>query len=266
MSSGYEQNRRAWDDYVRQRTSHTLPASERDFQNPAPIINPCGWLPDGVAGKRVLCLAAGGGKHSVLFAAAGAVVTVVDLSPQMLAQDRQLAAERQLKVTVLEASMDDLSALSEAAFDLVIQPVSTCYVPDIAAVYRQVARVTAPGGVYISQHKQPVSLQAEVKPGPGQRYALTEPYYRAGPLPPVTGSVHREAGSVEFLHRWEELIGGMCRNGFVIEDLVEPKHANPQAEPGSWAHRSCYVPPYVTIKSRRTAQPVSIATSRLWTP
>jgi ubiquinone/menaquinone biosynthesis C-methylase UbiE len=150
MSLGYEQNRRAWDDYVRQRTSHTIPATERDFQNPAPIINPCGWLPDGVMGKRVLCLAAGGGKHSILFAMAGAVVTVVDLSPQMLALDRQMAAERSLKINVVEASMDDLSTLTEASFDIVIQPVSTCYVPDIAAVYRQVARVTASGGLYIS--------------------------------------------------------------------------------------------------------------------
>jgi hypothetical protein len=85
-------------------------------------------------------------------------------------------------------------------------------------------------------------------------------------LPSVTGSVHREAGSVEFLHRWEELIGGLCRNGFVIEDLVEPKHANPQAEAGTWGHRSCYLTPYVTLKARRTAQPIAAAAKTLWTP
>ena len=42
----------------------------------------------------MLCLAAGGGKQSALYAAAGAEVTVVDLSPEMLALDRQVAAER----------------------------------------------------------------------------------------------------------------------------------------------------------------------------
>jgi SAM-dependent methyltransferase len=266
MSGGYEQNRRAWDDYARQRTPHTLPASERDLQHPGPVINPCGWLPEGVAGRRVLCLAAGGGRHSILFALAGAVVTVVDLSPQMLAQDRQLAAARNLKVEVIEGSMDDLGMLGEAAFDIVIQPVSTCYVPDIVAVYRQVARVMAAGGLYISQHKQPASLQAEAKPSVDQRYGLTESYYRVGPLPPVTGSAHREAGSVEFLHRWEDLLGGLCRNGFVIEDLVEPKHAVAQAEPGSWGHRSGFLPPYITIKARRTAQLVTAAVPRIWVP
>ena len=100
--------------------------------------------------------------------------------------------------------------------------------PDVLAVYREVARVTVAGGLYISQHKQPTSLQASVEPSP-RGYELIEPYYRRGPLPPVEGSPHREAGTLEFLHRWEELLGGMCRAGFAIEDLLEPVHADEQA-------------------------------------
>ena len=59
-------------------------------------------------------------------------------------------------------------------------------------------------------------------------YELVEPYYRSGPLPPVVNSPHREEGTLEFLHRWEELIGEMCRSGFMIEDLLEPVHADAQ--------------------------------------
>jgi hypothetical protein len=44
----------------------------------------------------------------------------------------------------------------------------------------------------------------------------------------------------------------MCRSGFVIEDLLEPLHARPDALPGSFAHRSRYVAPYVRVKARRT--------------
>ena len=106
-----------------------------------------------------------------------------------------------------------------------IQPVSTCYVPDLTRVYREVARVTVAGGLYISQHKQPPSLQASTEPT-AAGYPLTEPYYRTGPLPEVVGSPHREPGTLEFLHRLETLIGGMCRAGFSIEDLVEPLHAD----------------------------------------
>ena len=136
-------------------------------------------MPNDLTGKRVLCLAAGGGRQSALYAAAGAEVTVVDISREMLALDREVAAERGLNIRVIEASMDDLSALSADKFEIVLQPVSTCYVPDVAKVYREVARVTATGGLYISQHKQPTSLQAEVRPS-GGGYHLTEPYYPHG--------------------------------------------------------------------------------------
>ncbi|HJS08741.1 MAG TPA: class I SAM-dependent methyltransferase, partial [Pirellulales bacterium] len=211
-------------------------------------------------------LAAGGGRQSALYAAAGAMVTVVDLSPAMLALDRQVAAERNLNIRTVEASMDDLSMLSAAEFDIVIQPVSTCYVPDVQRVYREVARVTSPGGLYISQHKQPVSLQADVRPG-GRGYELIEPYYRQGPLPAVVGSQHREPGTLEYLHRWEELLGGLCRAGFVIEDVIEPMRARADAEPGSFGHRSRYVAPYVRIKARRAGS-VNLKEScaQLWTP
>jgi hypothetical protein len=56
---------------------------------------------------------------------------------------------------------------------------------------------------------------------------------------------------MEFLHRWEELIGGLCRSGFVVEDLIEPLHAETDAAVGTFAQRSRYVAPYVRIKARR---------------
>jgi SAM-dependent methyltransferase len=211
----HDHNRRAWDERAKRRAWHTEPASEKDFLNPLAALDDCGWLGGNVRGGRMLCLAAGGGKHGPLLAAAGAEVTVVDLSPAMLEQDRRVAAERGLALRTVEASMDNLFMLPAAGFEIVIQPVSTCYVPDLVAVYREVARVTAHGGLYISQHKQPSSLQAEVSPS-ARGYALTEPYYRAEPLPPaMDGLQHREGGTVEFLHRWGELLGGLCRAGFV---------------------------------------------------
>jgi ubiquinone/menaquinone biosynthesis C-methylase UbiE len=262
-----EQNRRAWDERVRRQAPHTESASRQELENPFTIIDDCGWLGGNVRGKRVLCLAAGGGKHSALFAAAGAIVTVVDLSPAMLERDRRRAAELGFTIRAIEASMDDLSPLTEDQFEVVIQPVSTCYVPELMAVYREVARVTMAGGIYISQHKQPAMLQAGLVPGP-QGYTVSEPYYRSGPLPPVlTECQHREVGTVEYLHRLQELIGGMCRSGFVIEDLVEPRHGQLTAEPGTFAHRSQYLPPFLTLKARRVGTGSTAGSAaKLWTP
>jgi SAM-dependent methyltransferase len=265
MSEAREQNKRAWDDRARQNLPHTEIASDAQFADPWGYIDDCGWLGRNVSGRRVLCLAAGGGWHGPLFAHVGAQVTVVDISPEMLARDREMAAQRGLKLRLVEASMDDLSVLGDASFDIVVQPVSTCYVPDVNRVYREVARVSAAQGLYISQHKQPINLQCEVKPE-ARGYAVAESYFRTGPLPATAeASLHREAGTLEYLHRWDDLLGGLCRSGFVIEDLAEPRHGDPHAKPGTFRHRSWFVPPYITFKARRTT--AAVATEpRLWTP
>lgn len=247
----HAQNRGAYDRMVRGGRPLARPASDADFRDPLQTVDPLGWLGKSIRDRRVLCLAAGGGRQSALYAAAGGRVTVVDLSPAMLAQDREVAAERGLHVETVEASMDDLRVLAAATFDLVIHPVSTCYVPDVQSVYREVARVTAPRGLYISQHKSPTSLQTDLRPC-ADGYVLREPYHRRGPLPSAEPSRIREQGALEFLHRLEELIGGLCRAGFAIEDFVEPAHADPSAEPGTFGHRSHYVAPYLRVKARRT--------------
>jgi SAM-dependent methyltransferase len=243
-------NAQAWDKLARLRVALARPAVDAEFGEPLKTVDPLGWLGPSIADRQVLCLAAGGGRQGPLYAAARARVTVVDISTEMLALDRTVAAERGLDVRTVQASMDNLSMLADGQFDVVIHPVSTCYVPDVAPVFREVARVTRPGGLYVSQHKSPVSLQAKPH-AEGEGLWLGEPYYRSGPLPAAEPGRTRESGTLEFLHRWEELIGGICRAGFVVEDLVEPMHADEAAEPDTFGHRSQFVAPYVRIKARR---------------
>ncbi|MCA9175514.1 MAG: class I SAM-dependent methyltransferase [Planctomycetales bacterium] len=250
-------NRRVWDAMVRKRDRFTTPAKDSEFANPLATVDGLGWLGGDIRGQQVLCLAAGGGRQSALYAAAGGRVTVVDISPAMLELDRAVAEQRQLEVRTVEASMQRLP-FADSSFDLVIHPVSTCYVESIVDVFREVARVCRPGGLYISQHKQPTSLQAGLAAS-ARGYELIEPYYRSGPLPAAAEpSRLREAGALEFVHRWEDMIGGMCRSGFVIEDLVEPFHAEPQSAPGSFGHRCTYIAPYVRIKARRRGEQRSV--------
>ena len=243
-------NQRVWDQRARQGQAYTEPLTDEELFDPLRRKAALHWLGGDVRGRPVLCLAAGGGRHGVLYALAGAQVTVVDISPEMLRIDRDMAAARGVDVHTVQASMDNMPMFAAGQFDFVVQPVSTCYAPDLGKVYAEVARVLTEGGVYISQHKTPTSLQAGVRPS-SRGYELVERYYRQGPLPPLAGGVFREAGALEYLHRWEELIGGLCRAGFVIEDLEEPRHADPQAAVGTFGHRCCYVAPYVRIKARR---------------
>ena len=248
-------NRSAWDRLAKKQDRLATPARDEDFINPLSNVDRRGWLGNSVAGKRLLCLAAGGGRQGPIYAAAGAEVTVVDLSPAMLDLDRKVSHQRQLNLRTIETSMDDLSMLGDGCFDIVIHPVSTCYVPDVRPVYKEVARVMADGGLYVSQHKQPTSLQSDIEPQQGG-YRVKHGYYDKTPLPeePKPNLV-REQGTLEYVHRWDELIGAMCAAGFVIEALSEPLHAKPDAVRGSFSDRSSVIAPYVRIKARRIDRP-----------
>ena len=261
-----QHNRGAWNALAKQGNRFAQPARESDFEDPLRSVDGPRWLGPSIAGKQVLCLAAGGGRQAPLYAAAGAITTVVDISDQMLEIDRQVCKRKGLTVQTIEASMDDLSMLADSTFDIVVHPVSTCYVPDIQRVYLEVSRLTKAGGLYISQHKQPVSLQSAIDPNDREHYTILHEYQRTDPLPEISrANLVREPGTREYLHDWQSLIGSMCRSGFVIEDFIEPKHADASAVPGSFGHRSRFISPYVRIKARRTSATVSTAPA-IWTP
>lgn len=251
-----DHNARAWDRLAARQAALAQPAGDEAFADPRGWLeggDGRSWLPPRLTGLHVLCLAAGGGKHGPLYAAAGALVTVVDLSPGMLDLDRQVARERKIALEILQGSMDDLSMLAPGRFDLVVHPVSTCYVPDVARVFREVARVTKPGGLYVSQHKSPCSLQATIEPAASGRYELAHPQSGGDPLPPAAPSRLREPGTQEFIHSLAGLLGGICAAGFTIEDVCEPDHTRPEAAAGSFAHRALFLPPYLRVLARRRA-------------
>jgi 2-polyprenyl-3-methyl-5-hydroxy-6-metoxy-1,4-benzoquinol methylase len=251
-------NARAWDQLANRGVPLARPAADDAFGDPRGWLGGGGpdggrpWLPATLRGLEVLCLAAGGGKHAPLYAAAGATVTVVDLSEAMLDLDRQVARERGIDIEVVHGSMDDLRMLGTSRFDIVIHPVSTCYVPDVAPVFASVANVTRPGGLYVSQHKSPMSLQASLTTNAAVRYEHVHAHGRREPLPPEPPGRLREAGTYEFIHSLSALLGGICLAGFVIEDFHEPDHAEPGALAGSFSHRAAFIPPYIRILARRS--------------
>ncbi|WP_437201186.1 class I SAM-dependent methyltransferase [Planctomicrobium sp. SH664] len=203
-------------------------------------------------GMEMLCLAAGGGTHAPLYAQAGARVTVVDFSAELLEIDEQIAGRYGLSLQTCRGDLRDLSCLPTQTFDLVLQPVSTCYVQELAPMYVEVARALKPGGLYLSQHKSPASLQAgEWNSAAG--YSVATSAVSGGTLQPThrLGLPQREGEMIEHVHSLDTLLGELCRSGFVIEDLQEPLRADAWAPENSAAHRALYFPPYLKVLARR---------------
>lgn len=235
------------------RSEHVLatPATPDELKRPLSVVDGGGWLGGNIRGWRVLCLAAAGGRHSALYNAAGADVTVVDISPGMLELDRRVAAELRFNVRLIQASMTSMPMLENGEFDLVVHPVSTCYVQSIGAVFVEVARVLRPGGLYVSQHKSPMNLQCSLQPDRGKYFVETEVGRTAQSVGHGESSPLRESFATEIAHSLEAILGGICRAGMAIEDISEPDHVNHQASPGTIGHRSRFIPPYLRVKARR---------------
>lgn len=118
-------------------------------------------------GLAVLCLASAGGQQAPVLAAAGAEVTVFDLSERQLAQDRAVASRDGLALATVQGDMRDLSAFADQSFDVVFHPISNLYVPDVRPVWRECFRVLRPGGSLLSSFYNPVVFVGDRDP----RYA-----------------------------------------------------------------------------------------------
>jgi len=95
--------------------------------------------------ERVLDVGSGAGNLAELLAAAGALVTGMDLSPRLVsvAQDRAAAGGYDIEYRVGDAENLDVG---DASFGKVVSSVAMIFAPDHDAVARELARVTRPGG------------------------------------------------------------------------------------------------------------------------
>ncbi|MCU0713921.1 MAG: class I SAM-dependent methyltransferase [Pirellula sp.] len=247
------QNRNAYDRMARNQHVLAQPVSPDELKRPLDVVDGRGWLGGSIRGWRVLCLAAGGGRHSILYSAAGAEVTVVDISDGMLELDRAACEHYKFSVRLIQASMLSMPMLRDSEFDLVIHPVSTCYVQTLAPVFEEVSRVLRPGGLYVSQHKSPFNLQTSLVTHQGRYCIETEVGGVATPVPRTHASPLRETDATEIAHSLEDILGGICRAGMFIEDLSEPDHAKQDAAFDSSGHRARFIRPYIRVKARRVA-------------
>ena len=184
------------------------------------------WLGE-LAGRDVLCLASGGGQQAPLLAAAGARVVSFDLSEQQLAKDNAVADREGLALRCVQGDMADLSALPEAAFDLVFHPASNVFVPDVRPVWRGCHRLLRPGGELLAGFVNPLvflfdGAEAEATGELVARHAL--PYSDLHSLPPELLRAKMERGELlEWSHSLEAQIGGQLEAGFVLTGLYEDR-------------------------------------------
>lgn len=227
-----EFNRQAWNAIAASPKRWFVPASADEIaaaRKGQPAIKvtaiknvPQNWLGQ-LPGKRILCLAAGGGHQGPLLAAAGAIVTVADFSEEQLAIDQAVADREKLALTTVQCDMRSLGEVGE--FDCVINPCSLNFCPSVIPVWREAHRVLVSGGTLISGFVNPVNYLFAAEPLMRGKFSV------ANRLPHVEGDVLSESEiapgipptPVEYGHTLTDLIGGQTNAGFRICNFFEDR-------------------------------------------
>jgi 2-polyprenyl-3-methyl-5-hydroxy-6-metoxy-1,4-benzoquinol methylase len=208
-------------------------------------------------GKRVLSLAGGGGWDAILFAELGAATTLVDISRRQLATVRRLARSRGTELEYLRTDMRDLTALGNGEFDIVFHQHSLVFVPDAARVIAEVARVLAPGGVYVFSTMHPVTfLFYETWTGTGWRPKQT--YFSDRPVPLLDptwdfGRVKVRAPTYEYAHRTADLVNACVQAGLSVDGLWEWSPHRNGGPAGSDDALEQKLPAFIQIRARKTS-------------
>ncbi|MDF1566016.1 MAG: methyltransferase domain-containing protein [Deltaproteobacteria bacterium] len=236
-------NKRAWNAEVEKGNEWTRPVTPEVIAaaragewsivlTPTKAV-PRDWFPGTLEGCELLGLASGGGQQCPVLAAAGARVTVIDNSPAQLQRDREVAKREGLSIRCEEGDMADLSRFADESFDLIVHPISNCFVPDVLPVWREAFRVLKPGGALLAGFNNPViylfDLEAYERGELIVRHRLP---YSDLDLPPEEQRRFTEgAEPLEFGHTLEDQLGGQLAAGFQLTALYEDRWALGREDP-----------------------------------
>jgi SAM-dependent methyltransferase len=224
-------NREAWNKQAENNIIWSVPVTTEQIQaarqgdwhivlTPTKPV-PASWFPAPLAGADVLCLASGGGQQGPILAAAGANVTVFDNSPRQLERDRMVAERDGLEIRTVQGDMADLSVFPDASFDLIVNPVSTCFVEDVLPVWRECARVLRPGGALLMGFNQPQTYCLDEKDG-AWFLRFSVPYSDITDIDPQERAEKYGADTpLEFSHTFTDFLAGQMAAGLVLVDLYE---------------------------------------------
>lgn len=187
-----------------------------------------------VAGLRMLHLQCHIGTDSLALAQRGAEVVELDFSPAAIEAARRLAAELGLshQVRFVTADIyDALTAIPEpAAFDGVFVTWGTiCWLPDIQAWAKMIARFLKPGGFFYFAEGHPVALVlGDSTAASGGRPSFFMPYLARAPL--IESDPHdyadpdarlANATTHQWLHPLSDVVTGLIEAGLRLDWLHE---------------------------------------------
>lgn len=227
MAADYiEENTRTIDRWCREGWEWGQALSHEDFLRAAsgvievlltPVkLVPLNWLGE-LKNKRVLALASGGGQQGPVFAAQGALVTVLDYSREQLLREQEVSRREGYEIELVRADMSQPLPFDDNSFDLIFHPVSNVYVESVEPIWKECFRVLKAGGRLLAGCDNGMNFIVDRD----ERIVQN-----ALPFNPLTHEAYKKElaetdSGIQFSHTLDEQIGGQLRAGFILRDIYE---------------------------------------------
>ena len=221
-----EINSKTIDEWIKEGWEWGIPITHETFLNakngdwnmlltPTKFV-PKDWYPD-LKGKQVLGLASGGGQQMPIFAALGAVCTLMDYSQKQIDSDLLVSKRENYNINAVKSDMTKEFPFPDESFDIIFHPVSNCYIEDVRHVWYECYRVLKNGGILMAGLDNGINFlfdenEKEIK------YKL--PF---NPLKDETllKKLMQNNDGVQFSHTIEEQVRGQLKTGFKLIDIYE---------------------------------------------
>ncbi len=197
------------------------------------------WFGD-LCGKKVLGLASGGGQQMPIFAALGAVCTVLDYSEKQLASEKQVADREGYDIRIIRADMTKPLPFPDESFDLIFHPVSNCYVREVKPIWRECWRILKPGGLLLSGVDHYINYIVDAEEREIVNHLPFDPLLNED----QRAQLERDDAGMQFSHSLEEQINGQLEAGFTLVSLYEDTN-------GEGRLHALNIPTFLAMLSRK---------------
>jgi len=170
-----------------------------------------------IRGKRILGLASGGGQQMPIFAAAGAICTVLDYSNLQIDSERKVAEREGYDIDIVQADMTKPLPFADESFDIIFHPVSNCYIEDVGAVFKECTRVLKKGGVMLGGFDTEINYMVSND----ETSVINKMPFNPLVNPEQMRQLEKDDAGIQFSHTVVDQIGGQLKAGLALVDLYD---------------------------------------------
>lgn len=179
-------------------------------------------LPD-IKGKDILDIGCGFGANCLEFSALAHSVTGIDISIRMLETARKINCAGNIKY--MNLSMEDMDCLPSMSYDLVYSSLAFHYALDFDKLISSCHRVLKKNGILLFSQENPITTASK---NTDNRYVRDEEgnvFFKLADYQ-SEGERHVKWFVDDVIHQHRKvstIITVLCKNGFMIQECVEPK-------------------------------------------